>query len=85
MKLTRGQKFVLTRMMANKDDESGELVYESGSCYLGYDRIDSRIFFGLLRKMAISQDQYSEIGELERYTINETGEQLLGKDTKSDG
>lgn len=78
MKLTKGQKEILQKMKEFKDTDDGELVYEKGSCYLGCDRVDSRIFFGLLRRCAISAESGSEIGRgLERYYINSTGIDLL--------
>jgi len=77
VKLTKGQKEILEKMLLNKDNDEGELVYENGICCIGCERIDSRILFGLLRICAISINQYSEVDEFERYTINETGEKYL--------
>ncbi len=58
-------------------DSGEELVYESGKGYVGYSPVSSRTVFALLRLMTISLDQYSDVGKLERYTINETGKALL--------
>lgn len=82
--LTKGQIEILQKMYDNKDWDSyySELVYEKGTCYIGNDRVDSRILYALLRLCAISLDQYSDIGGFERYTINETGIKLLGESTK---
>ena len=77
MTLTKGQREVLQKMATGPESEEAELVYEDGQCYLGYDHIDSRILFGLLRLCAISLDQYSKVGGLERYRINSTGKDLL--------
>ncbi len=80
MKLTKCQKDILEKMIINRDNEDGELVYEKRQCYLGCDRVDSRILYGLLRVCAISLDQYSDINNgMERYTINDTGIQLLNE------
>lgn len=77
MKLTTRQIDVLETMLANENTDDGELVYERGQCWLGYEQIDSRILFSLVRLMAISLDQYSQVGGFERYHINDTGKDLL--------
>jgi hypothetical protein len=61
-------------MMRDKDEE---LVYSKGMGYVDYERVSGRTVFALLRAMAISMDQFSTVGECERYTINETGIELL--------
>lgn len=77
MTLSKKQREVLKIMLDNQDTDDGELVYEKGQCYLGCDRVDSRVLFGLIRLCAVSLGQYSTVGEFERYTINETGKELL--------
>jgi hypothetical protein len=73
---TKRQLEILKIMRDNKDNEDGELVYESGIGYVGLDRVSSRTVFALLRFCAISLD--SVFGEkFERYHINESGEELL--------
>lgn len=79
--LSKSQRSVLETMLDKRDDWEGELVYSQRQCYLGYDRVDSRIFFNLLRRMAISMDSYSRVGDFEIYRINETGINLLEKGT----
>ncbi len=73
--LTRRQIQIL-RMMRDEDEE---LVYSKGEAYVGYEHIAPRTVFALIRAMAISMDQFSELGKCERYTINETGLELLRK------
>lgn len=71
--LTRRQRQILTKMR----DEDEELVYSKGCGWVGYERVSKSVVFGLLRLMAIRMDQFSKVGECERYEINETGRQLL--------
>jgi hypothetical protein len=76
MFLTKRQLEALRRMRI--DDE--ELVYERGRCYVGSEKFSARTFFALLRACAIRHDPYSAkqgSGGMERYTINETGRNLL--------
>lgn len=75
--MTKRQREILTIMRDNSDNDDGELVYESGIGYLGFERVASRTVFALLRMAAISLDQYCKIGGCERYRINETGQGLL--------
>ena len=71
--LTRRQLQIL-RMMRDNDEE---LVYSKGQAYVDYEQVAPRTVFALLRAMAISMDQFSDVGKCERYTINETGLKLL--------
>lgn len=73
MSLTKCQLQIL-RMMR---DEEEELVFENGSGYVGLHRVSLRTLLGLLKVAAISMDQFSRIGSFERYSINETGLELL--------
>lgn len=64
-------------LMRENDDE---LVYERGEAYVSLEKFSGATVFKLLRMCAIRHDQYS--GEqggkgLERYTINETGLNIL--------
>jgi hypothetical protein len=72
--LTKGEKSILQKMFENEGKEEGELIYSNKQCYLGYDKIDSRILFGLLRKCAISGEK---IGNSEYFYINDTGKQRI--------
>lgn len=82
MTLSARQLAVL-RWMRDHDDadpselEDGELVYERGVAYIGYTRVSARTFLALLRAMAISAAQDSQVGRFERYRINETGRRIL--------
>lgn len=71
--LTVRQLAVLRKMR----DEDEELVYERGSGYVGTNRISAMTVFALLRAAAVSMDQGSTVGKFERYTINETGREIL--------
>jgi hypothetical protein len=66
----------ILRLMRDTDEE---LVYEGRHAYIGNQRTNSATIMALLRLMALCTDQCSRIGEgtLERYTINETGLQIL--------
>ena len=83
MKLIKPQKGILTKrqieileiMYNNENTDDGEIVYEKGTGYLGLERIAPRTIFALLRLCCISLDQYP--GNIERYHINETGENFL--------
>lgn len=77
MRLTPRQRHILTRMR----DEDEELVYEKGHGWVGYEQVGKGLVFGLLRLMAIRLDQYSHVGGVERYLINETGRELLCEST----
>jgi hypothetical protein len=59
-----------------------ELVYERGECYVDIERFGHATFFHLLRLCAISHDPFSATqgsGGMERYTINDTGRELLDR------
>ena len=71
--LTPRAREVLRKMRAGNE----ELIYSRGSGYVGIERVSRQTLFVLLRAMAISMDQFSEVGGVERYSINETGERLL--------
>lgn len=71
--ITEAQRNVLTIMRDNDE----ELIYESGECWVGLDQIAKRDFFALLGLAALRMDQYSTVGKCERYTINQTGRELL--------
>lgn len=73
--LTKRQLEVLQRMRDNFANEDGELVYESGSGYLGLERVSGRTVNNLLRACAIRADGVP--GALERYRINQTGREIL--------
>jgi len=73
MILTKRQLEVL-RIMRDEDEE---LVYERGIGYVGYSPVAARTVFALLRAMALHAEHGSEPGSFERYTINETGRNLL--------
>ena len=77
--LTERQREVLTIMRDHREDDEGELLYERGTAYLGHRSISTATVFALLRLCAISMNQYSRVGGLERYTINETGLNLLAE------
>jgi hypothetical protein len=72
--LTKRQGAVLQMMV---DDDGCDLVYERGVAYVGDTRIAPRTVFALVRMCAISLDSYSQVGQFERYHINETGISLL--------
>lgn len=71
--LTRRQIQIL-RTMRDTDEE---LVYSKGEAYVGNEHVAPRTVFALVRAMAVSMDQFSEVGKVERYTINETGRTIL--------
>ena len=73
---TKRQLEILRMMRDAEDSEDGELVYERGRGYVGTDPVAARTVLALLRLCAISADQFNK-GDLERYTINETGKELL--------
>ena len=73
--MTKRQLEVLRKM---RDDKDNELVYSRGIAYIGLERVAPRTVFALLREMAISMDQFSEVGDCERYTINDIGLKILG-------
>lgn len=61
-------------------DAEEELAYERGECWIGSHKFGHRTFFALLRACAISHDPTSGdpgCGDLEIYTINETGRNLI--------
>lgn len=57
-------------------DFDEELVYERGTGYVGMKRVRRSIFIELLRAMALRADSFNK-STFERYTINETGRELL--------
>ena len=73
MSITKRQMQILRTMR----DENKELVYCKGVGYVGLSPVAPRTLFALLRAMAVTMDQFSEVGECERYTINETGLEIL--------
>jgi hypothetical protein len=77
--LSRRQTVILMQMAENADNDDGEIVFEHGHGFLGYDQISRKTIIALLRACAISLDPFSKVGGFERYTINETGRELLQK------
>lgn len=78
--LTKRQREILIQMRDHRDDDEGELVYERGVGYLGEEPVAARTIFALVRACAISISQDSQVGGLERYTINETGIALIERE-----
>ena len=76
--LTPRQREILTLMADHKDTDDGELVYEAGTAYVGLECTNGKLVLGLLRLCAIHLDE-GEPGGFERYSINETGLQMLGR------
>lgn len=68
------KEIVVLKMMADEDEE---LVYSKGVGYVGLERVSRKTVMTLLRACAISLDQFSTVGECERYTINTTGREYL--------
>lgn len=78
--LTKRMRELLTIMADHPDDDAGEIVYERGTAYLGDTRIAARTVFALIGLCAISLRSGSHsVGQYERYSINETGRQLIGR------
>ncbi len=78
--LTERQLWVLERLETARvagDDEEDELVYEKGVGFVGCERVSGRTVLALVRACAVSLDSSSSVGGLERYTINETGQEIL--------
>ena len=73
--LTKRQIEIL-RLMRDQDEE---LIYERGQGYVDVERVSGRTVFGLLRACAIRADSFNKVGGCERYSINETGLELLKK------
>jgi hypothetical protein len=73
--MTTRQYTILRKMR----EEGEELVYERGQGYVGLTKVSSQFVFRLLRLCAIRLDQSSSVGKFERYTISETGLELLKK------
>jgi len=78
--LTRRQHELLSILAEHRNCDhegcdKGELVYEKGIGYIDLEPVAARTVFTFLRLMVISLD--GEVGAVERYHINETGEQLL--------
>jgi len=72
--LTKRQLQILRKMR----DEDEELVYEGRCCYVGLERTSSATVTALLRACALRADQFNK-GKVERYTINETGREILSE------
>lgn len=72
--LTKRQRQILTLMR----DKNEELVYERGSGYVGLERVGKASVFALIRLMALRHEG-GDPGGFERYTINQTGRDLLAK------
>lgn len=73
MNLTKRQAEILRIMR----DQEEELVYERGQGFVEDSSVAPRTVFALLRLCALHAENGSEPGGLERYTINETGMDLL--------
>jgi hypothetical protein len=77
--LTERQLDVLARLAEAEDDDDmdeAEIVREHGEAYIGTVRIASRTVNALLRACAIRRTS-EDRDEFERFSINETGRQLL--------
>lgn len=72
--MTRRQAEVLAWLKAFPNDE---LVYERGTGYVGLQRVSGRTVFALIRSMYLRQCHDTNIGKVEHYQINETGEDAL--------
>lgn len=83
--LTKRQREILAIMAAHPHDDEGELVYERGVAYLGEEPVAARTVFALLRACAISLEDTSQVGGLERYRLNETGRALSKTGTAEGG
>jgi hypothetical protein len=64
VKLSRREREILTRMLADVDGEEGELTEDNGAWWLGYERISPRIArrfvqLGLIRVTYTGQNGYS--------------------------
>jgi hypothetical protein len=83
MKLTPRQRDVLTKMAAAEiGSYEAELVYEHGVGYLGDEVVGAKTVLALLRFAAIRAEHHNAGDIMERYSINETGRELLaGGDT----
>jgi hypothetical protein len=74
-RLTKGERTVLEKLASNQD---GIELVESipGGWWLEEEKIDSRIGLSLLRKVLISEQQYTD-ENFRRYSINEWGRNAL--------
>lgn len=70
--LTKRQIEILALMKTGKD-----LVCEGRSTYIGNNRTSVRTVLRLLQACAITIEDRSMIGKFERYSINETGREIL--------
>lgn len=77
--MTKRQLEILVLMRDHAGTDDGELVYEKGMGYLGLTRVSRRTVFALLAFAAVHANQFSNVSNsgLERYTINETGLNIL--------
>jgi hypothetical protein len=82
--MTRRQRQILTLMRDNRDNDTGELVYDGGrTAYLNLERISPRTLWSLIRLAAISADQFNTV-KFQRYTINENGLKLLADEVPAE-
>jgi hypothetical protein len=74
-KLSPAQISALTLL----SEEDAELTYEKGAAgwWIGLDKISGVVANVLIRHCLVSMDQYSRVGEFERWTLNETGREAL--------
>lgn len=70
------------RVLRRMRDEDEEILSDRGRAVLGYDPVSQSVIMALLRACAISMDQYSKVGKIERYHINGTGKDLLKEKEK---
>lgn len=76
--LTKGERFILEKL--EKDSEYSELVESiPGGWWIGEDEVSGRVCWSLLRKVLISEYQYSG-DNFKRYHINEWGRKSLNYD-----
>lgn len=76
--LTDRQHEILTVMADKADTDEGELVMEGREVWLGLERTNKATVLALLRLCAIRLES-GEPGGCERYTINATGLDLIGR------
>lgn len=70
--LTKRQIEIMRLMESGK-----ELVMESGSAFIGYNRTSQRSVIALLRYCAIKSEDGSKVGRFERYRLSGTGREIL--------
>jgi hypothetical protein len=73
IRLTERQREAL-RLMRDTDEE---MVWENGQVWVGLERFSRSTVVALIRACAVSLDQFSTVGKVERYSINSTGCKLL--------